>query len=256
MTTDHRPHYDELLPAYALGALDAGELAELEGHLSAGCPECELQLATWRQTAEGLADSVTPVVVSELTRARVLAAARRSARRRLPGLGVAAALLLLAGAIGLIVSLERRIDRLGAEQARLVERLAVANDRLAAAESEVAQARRALGVVASADVRSVTLAGLPPAPGSSGRAWLDPSSGRAVFYAHGLPSLPSSRTYQLWVITGGRPLSAGVFAVDSRGDASLEVGPVAAGEKIEAWAVTVEPAGGQPQPTGEMVLKG
>ena len=33
---DHSARYDELLPAYALGALDGEELRELEEHIAAG----------------------------------------------------------------------------------------------------------------------------------------------------------------------------------------------------------------------------
>ena len=41
MTSAHAPRFDDLLPAYALGALDGDELRELEAHLATGCPTCE-----------------------------------------------------------------------------------------------------------------------------------------------------------------------------------------------------------------------
>jgi anti-sigma-K factor RskA len=44
--------------------------------------------------------------------------------------------------------------------------------------------------------------------------------------------------------------------VDERGSGSLRVEHVAPAGQIQAWAVTVEPEGGVPQPTGAMVLKG
>jgi hypothetical protein len=54
-TSPHSPRYDELLPAYALGALDGEELRELEAHLAAGCPICALELERLAADLEGLA---------------------------------------------------------------------------------------------------------------------------------------------------------------------------------------------------------
>src|SRR6185503_11422459 len=51
----HSPHHDELLPAYALGALDGEDLHELETHLASGCADCRGQLALWQGDLEELA---------------------------------------------------------------------------------------------------------------------------------------------------------------------------------------------------------
>jgi anti-sigma-K factor RskA len=85
--------------------------------------------------------------------------------------------------------------------------------------------------------------------------FVDPGTGEAVFAASGLPTLPRDRTYQLWFIAGGKPVSAGIFDVGERGRGRLLVQSVPPAGAIDAWAVTVEPAGGVPQPTGAMVLK-
>jgi anti-sigma-K factor RskA len=50
-------------------------------------------------------------------------------------------------------------------------------------------------------------------------------------------------------------VSAGVFDVDREGRGELEVAAVPASDQAATWAVTVEPAGGVPAPTGDMVLK-
>jgi anti-sigma-K factor RskA len=44
MNANHNPRFDELLPAYALGALDADELRDLESHLASHCATCEAEL--------------------------------------------------------------------------------------------------------------------------------------------------------------------------------------------------------------------
>lgn len=98
------------------------------------------------------------------------------------------------------------------------------------------------------------LAGLKPSPGAWGRIWWDRDAG-GTFVAGGLPIPPPGKTYQLWVIAGGKPVSAGVFTVDPRsGVARVRVAPLSA--PADTFAVTIEPEGGLPQPSGEMYLAG
>jgi cell division protein FtsB len=55
MTSDHSARFDDLLPAYALGALDGEELRELQAHLAAGCPACDAELRRLAADLEDLA---------------------------------------------------------------------------------------------------------------------------------------------------------------------------------------------------------
>jgi len=75
-----------------------------------------------------------------------------------------------------------------------------------------------------------------------------------LFAAENLPVLPANRSYQLWTIVGGKPVSHGVFELDANGAAQL-LGEPAPG-MAEAYAVTVEPLGGVSEPTGPKVLLG
>jgi len=68
----HDPRFSDLLPAYALGALDGEELRELERHLRDGCAECGADLARWRRQVDLLAETVAPVQPSSATRTRLL----------------------------------------------------------------------------------------------------------------------------------------------------------------------------------------
>jgi anti-sigma-K factor RskA len=264
MSTLHTPRIEELLPAYALDALDGDDLLELEEHLAGDCDECRRQLALWQGDLEELAAAVTPVEPSEITRARILRLAGGSpaparAVRRTSGWLAAAALVLLGLAVWGFAGQARlrgEVRRLAAArdgQAREVERL---SGEVVAARSQAVKAEQALQILAAPGVQSVVLAGLAAAPGAKGRAYVNPSSREALFYAFDLPALPQDKTYELWFIAGGKPVAAGTFAVDPRGAASLRVDRVADAGRIDAWAVTVEPRGGVPQPTGAMVLKG
>ena len=104
------------------------------------------------------------------------------------------------------------------------------------------------------DVIRVDLKGQAPAAQAIGRAFYSPSRG-VLFTANGLPALPGSQVYQLWVVTrSGQPVSAGLLAPDAEGRALVLAEP--APESPAAFAVTVEPAGGVPAPTGARVLLG
>lgn len=235
MSAEHLPRHEELLPAYALGAVDGEDLREMEAHLAAGCAECRRQLDLWQGDLEELAASVEPVTPSETARRRILklAPARVKPARWLPWVA-AAALVIAAWSGWRQASLGRELERLGAERDRLAESLAI---------------------VSSPGSRAVVLAGLGPSPNASGHTFVNPERGQALFYAFDLPALTPDKTYQLWWIEGGKPVSAGTFDVDEHGRGSVRVERAPTGV-TDAWAVTIEPAGGVPAPTGEMVLKG
>lgn len=263
MAIPHSERIEEFLPAYALGALDGEDLRELEEHLAAGCPECRRQLGLWQRDLEALAESVPPVQPSEITRARVLRLAgttpAASAPARIPRwLPLAAAVLLLLAVWGAAGQLRMRgqVRRMTAEQESLERRVAALSQEVQQARFESRRTAQALQVLAAPHVSSVVLAGLGPTPGAAGHTYVNPQTRDALFYAFNLPVLAPDKTYQLWFIADGKPVSAGTFSVDPRGTGSLRVERVVDVKDIQAWAVTVEPRGGVPQPTGEMVLKG
>lgn len=82
------------------------------------------------------------------------------------------------------------------------------------------------------------------------KAWL--------FYAFGMPPVPEGKEYQVWFMTEREgPVSAGLFSPDQAGVGQvLAAPPSKLYGKIQAVAVTLEPAGGLPKPSGEMYLRG
>lgn len=273
--TGHTSRHDELIPAYALGALDGDDLRELESHLEAGCADCRRQLDFWQGDLEELAASVPPVEPSPETRRRILRLAgvpaagpppaipRPAAPRRAPdrpwrwlALPAAALLALSVWSGWRVVDLGKEVRGLRAERDRLARQTAALDRELGLARAEAERMAATLAIVSAPESRTIQLAGLGPAPGAAGRTFVDPEGGRAVFYGFDLPALSADKTYQLWWIAEGRPVSAGTFQADPGGNARLAVDRVEDAGAIQAWAVTIEPAGGVPQPTGEMVLKG
>jgi hypothetical protein len=135
-----------------------------------------------------------------------------------------------------------------AENERLVRDL-----RSARVESE--RLATAMAIISAPGMRPVALAALKAPPGAQGYTFVDPAAKRAVFVAANLPPLAPDKIYELWFIADGKPVPAGTFGVDASGrSGTVTVSGVA--DRVQAWAVTVEPRGGVPQPTGTMVLKG
>jgi len=266
MSTPHSARHDELIRAWAAGLLEGDDLRELEAHQADGCVECSRQLALWQGDVEELAASIPDgfgeIEPSPLTRERILrragvgASTPRAPLLRRLALPMAALLALAVWTGGRQVRLGREVERLHAERALLESQVEALDRELGLARAESRRMAATLAILSTPGAQMVHLAGLEAAPGAVGETFLDPRQGRAVFWAFHLPPPTAGTTYQLWWIGSTGPVSAGTFDVDARGQGRLEIGRVDHPEEIQAWAVTVEPAGGVPQPTGAMVLKG
>jgi anti-sigma-K factor RskA len=211
---------------------------------------------------QGLGQAVPQEDPSAALRDRVLsvASAGRHARPRsapsyIPWLAAAASLVLSLGLTIYAGQLRSRISTLETELRDARER-ADANERLMAdAKRAAAGAQASVAVLTAPDVARVDLAGQPVAPQASARAFWSRSRGM-VFTASNLPPLPAGRTYQLWVVTAQAPISAGLLTPDAAGNVSDTFSTPQDIPQPVAIAVTIEPAGGVPAPTGERYLIG
>ena len=77
-----------------------------------------------------------------------------------------------------------------------------------------------------------------------------------MFTATRLPDLPRGRTYQVWVLTDGAPVSAGLMEPDAEGRVTAVFDTSVALPQPTGMAVSVEPSGGVPAPTGDIILVG
>jgi anti-sigma-K factor RskA len=251
---NHEP-YSELAAAYALGALEGEERSRFEAHLRDGCQECEAAVREYGETMAALAAESPPVAPPLAVRAALLARVDAAARpARVPDLprprgkvrwlGWAGALAaaLVVGSLGwTITALERELTRRTEEVNEL--------------RTQVARQQELLTLLRAPDTRLVTLGGLKPSPNATGQMWWHREAG-GFFVARGLPRSPAGKTYQLWVIARGTPVSAGVFDVDPSGGGTLRVRPLPGVDAAEMFAVTLEPAGGRSAPSGGMYLVG
>ncbi len=80
------------------------------------------------------------------------------------------------------------------------------------------------------------------------------STQSAVLTIKGLPPLTQGKVYQVWFINGSIPAGAALFTPEADGSwRGVVSGDVT---RAQAIAISVEPAGGSPAPTGDIVVKG
>jgi anti-sigma-K factor RskA len=111
-------------------------------------------------------------------------------------------------------------------------------------------------MMADPAARTVAQAGLPAAPSAGGRVLWSTQNNNDLLLASGLGPAPAGKVYEVWVIAGAAPVPSGLFHVDAYGRAAVDLPWRAETESVKTFAVTVEPEGGTPAPTGAMVLAG
>ena len=237
MTLD--PH--TLTGAYALDALDDEERRLFEEHLGT-CAECADEVRGLVATAARLGveaevrppDSLRGNVMAQVRGTRQLApvqpapdvgraaaALLRARSRSRVLMAVAAALLVVAGGLGVVAASEQR--------------------RATQAEQAAGQLAE---VLAAPDARTVTTSG---PSGSSAWVVFSRERGRAVFVPRAMTAA-EGRDLQLWVVREGGYRSAGLV----EGNRPLVADGVTPGSVL---GVTVEPDGGSDQPTSRPVMQ-
>jgi anti-sigma-K factor RskA len=103
------------------------------------------------------------------------------------------------------------------------------------------------------NVKAVSLTGSELAKRAAGLLLYDSRTQKVWFYSVNLPECPAGTTYQLWAIHD-KPVSIGTFQMDTGETAHLLVKKVPRFMDAKTFAVSLEPSGGRPQPTGPMYL--
>ena len=258
------------LSEYALGYLTPEERREVEAHVR-DCAECAVELQELSLVMDGLARAPEPAVPPPGLKGRVLArladepqdlltvqphpveAPYHPARVGWSGiwLAAAAAAILVLGT-ALFVSRDRE-RRLASELGRLAGDITDLQTRV---DVSASQADMALSILTATDMRRIELTGGTAAQPSLARAYWSPTRGLLVA-ADRLPVPPPGRVYQVWLIGGGAPVSAGLLGSPTSGRGMLIAPPpggISSGPVT--IAVTDEPPGGLSAPTGSRHLLG
>lgn len=245
MSATFRSHdeIEALLSVEALGGLDeadAARLTELTAEHGPDCADCRELRIGFAEAAAALASTLDPVPMSDGAEERLLAAARgpaeegdgvtrvplatrrssRPPRRWLAVVGVAAAIAVVAGAIGYTVA------------------------------PKGSDTQRAFAAFVSQPGTKVVV--FPQHGGQHLAVAFRPGTSTAWVVGANLPTLPGGRVYELWFRPGPdqsvRP--AGTF--ESDGGVVLSTATV--GANFDTLAVSVEPEGGSRQPTTQPIF--
>jgi anti-sigma-K factor RskA len=229
---------------YVLGVLEEPERSEIRAHLARGCQSCLAGVRSARELLTLMGTTAPPAQPPARLRRRVLATVAGEAPPRsiwAPAWAAVAAAALIA-----VIFLNTRAQHAAVELAR-------ARAQSTRQTQELVRLHAALAIVRAPEARQVVFGQGAPQP-PRGRIFVDPSRG-VLLLASNLPPAPAGKTYEMWIISkGGKPAPAGLF--QSGQDATalwVEPGPVDLAATA-AVAVTLEPAGGVPQPTSQPVI--
>lgn len=251
MSTPSHDDIAELLGAYALHAVDPNERELVERHLDE-CPRCRDEVRAhvevaallgnsggnapdglWDRIASTLEEAPPPLRLSLPGQAAVipLASRRRSGGNRIVVAAMSAAAAVVIGSLGVkVVQQGDQLDRINT---------ALADDAmLTAANLALVDPTASTAKLTSAD------------GGFSASAVVLPN-GAGYVMVHDLPTLDSSRTYQLWGQTSGGLISLGLLGADPGA-----VVPFHVEAGVAALAITEEVAGGVVQSKNPPALIG
>ncbi len=228
----------ELADLYAVGSLDERETAEFLEHLKSS-PELLDYLTENEQALTAFPKALVPVAPPSFVKARLM---QQIESEVFSGAGAAAAPgFSLNWATGLVMAC--LVVALGATVIQTRQKMMSYKE----VSDELAQP----------DTQVVAMKPLEAAqPISTGKMIWNPKNCTGIFMAMNLPQLPTDKEYQLWAISGSETIPAGVFKVDEDGCAKFDLKGVPQNKTIDKFAVTLEPIGGVPAPTGAMYLLG
>ncbi|CAM5695411.1 Regulator of SigK OS=Streptomyces alboniger OX=132473 GN=CP975_34650 PE=4 SV=1 [Streptomyces alboniger] len=244
MTLSDDPH--TLTGAYVTHALDDEERAAVERHLAV-CPSCAQEVRELGETAVrlGLAQAAAPRrAMKDDVLARIATVRQEVPRpeaRTEPGAAPRRTRLATRWALAACVAAATVFGSTAVWQHQRAE------DAREEAQRTQAQAQELAAVLAAPDAKARTgrLAG-----GASGTVVVSAGLDRAAFVASDLPKPPRGKVYQLWFNDAGSMRAAGLLDPGKDTEALLMDGSVG---RASGMGITVEPAGGSPEPTSDPV---
>lgn len=268
--TDHSERFEELCAGYVLNALEPGEQAAFERMLESANQE-QMELCRKLQSAAGnLAFNVDKIEPPEAVKQQLLQVINEDLEETEYAGGlqeddsgsfdkttfaIAASFALLVVSLSLIFYSFNLSSQLQAKNERIGEQ----ENQITVLKEEIERKDELLSILESREVNMVIMKGMEASPNGYGKIIWDAGNQKALLQVSNLPPVPADKEYQLWIIKDNQPISAGLFAVHDPGrDAFFKIEQMepADDQTMEAFAVTLEPKGGMPEPTGDMYLMG
>lgn len=244
-----------VLEAYVLGEATAEEQRVVED-MRMREPKVREELLALETTLENMAlkQAVEPPV---RVRARVMGAIGSTNGQRVVPMTtapvrkstnwlMAASVAALIGSFAMNVVLFQRLGRVQEQLAELEQANSVMVQDLNVQKASLQASKEELAVMLDPHRSIVYLKGLDLDPSGGARIYWDPTTHEVHMNVLSLPAPPAGKQYQLWALADGVPIDAGVFNVGADGLGLQKMKPITA---AQAFAVTLENAGGVPSPT-------
>jgi anti-sigma-K factor RskA len=269
----------KIAPLYVIGALDEKTAEEVEASLHSATTEQQRVIARWRDVATSLPQVLPLQSPPDHVRERLLnriaeeiqqtpieitveestseGLARRAEEKVLSLVQPRRAesrpaRWLLIAATALLTFTAGYLFKQNSDLARERDNVARESDDLS---KEMAMWKRQVDDIVSPTTRIIAMVG-EETPQANAKVVWNTNARQWAIYIFDLPAPPSDKDYQLWYVTKNAKISAAVFRTDEQGRSVLKLTlPPEALVGLAATAVTLEPRGGSPQPTGKFYLK-
>ena len=258
---ENTQNFEELCAAYVLGSLNSEEKASFENLLAEASDEQQQFYDDMEVIAAEMALLYPELDPSPSIKQQLIEMAWSSVNSKTGAnihylsrfrYAVAASVVFMLVSIGLLFQTQNLNEDLS-EQLALVDQQ---QSKIEILETEVERKEELLTILEARDVDLILMDGLDVNPTGYGKVVWDKDNGQALLQVANIPTVPTAKEYQLWFVVNNQPISAGVFAVnDPAQDNFFKISEFQqAGSG--AFAITLEPEGGSPQPTGDMYLLG
>lgn len=238
-----------ILEQYALGLTSAEEskmvlswIAQsetLKSHLRSIQESLELYA---QQYAQPVPESIKQNILKEIQYANQLQLYKKSLRREILRYSIVAALIF--GSLAIYLWLQN--DALKTNHQILIDELRHTQQRKTSDSLSLIDCQQRVEILRNKDAEKIILKGTLISPQSFAAVYYDSLHLKAYLDILQLPQAPQDKQYQLWAIVKGKPVDLGVFDIE-KGDAKIK--SIDLSQVPEAFAVTLEPAGGKAEPS-------
>ena len=250
-----------LLEMYAAGAASSEEIVQVE-LLRSQYPDINEEIITIEKSFEAyaFANAITPsssvknAIFSAInpttqlvSNNENLSTAKVVSISPLRNIAAAAAVLLLIGSTVLNFFYYNKYKDINGKYAESQEQLASLNQHLTEVDKD-------MSIVQSKYSEPVSLKGLEAAPDAGAKIFWMRNTGEVYVDPTNMPIAPAGKQYQLWAIVDGKPVDAGM--ITSKDGKKYSIQKMKTFGKAQAFAITLETEGGNPQPKGTMFVMG
>ena len=248
-----------LLEMYVMGATSSDESIKVEQWRSMFV-EVDEEIINIEKSLEAyaFANAITPsssvkekifisIKNNSSTENKSLQSAKVVSISPLRNIAAAAAVLLLIGSSVLNFFYYNKYNDVNSKFNESQQQIALLNEHLTDLNND-------MGIVQSKYSEPVSLKGLEAAPDAAAKIFWMKNTGEVYVDPINLPMAPNGKQYQLWAIVDGKAIDGGM--ITSKDGKKYHIQKMKTFGKAQAFAITLETEGGNPQPKGTMYVMG